>query len=346
MQALNRSRAELLSVFERMDNDEVKRDEIGGSVVSAQLLRQRYNRRFLGMDKYSDLRGWQIATSFTLQIVLAVIAGHYLIERVDAGWAIIPALGLTLFIGTRLRALNNIVHECSHSTFCRDRHQNALIGSFCSALTLGCFSDYRDKHLSHHAHLGDYERDLDFRGIEKLGVDDPLTRRTIVRHIITPLIGRHLPYYLYLNRSRRDGVAFVALKISLLISVLLVTFAAPQTALLFLVAPFVLVYSALNYWADCIDHAGLITGPDELDKSRNFRVPRPISLLFFPRNDCFHLVHHLFPQVPARHLEATHELLSQDEIYRTNKNACAGWKGFRNIDGARPTSNTLSQSTK
>lgn len=289
--------------------------------MSSQELRRKYNRQLTGLSKLSNVQGWLLVGFFVAQIILAAIAGHFLIESPNSALEIGLALFLMLFIGTRFRALNNVVHETSHASFVEDRQHNVLIGKFCSAVTLGCYLDYRDEHLSHHAYVGDYEKDLDFKGIETLALHEPLTRGTVMRHVLTPFVGRHLPYYLHLNRSTRDGKAFVWLKIALLVSVLVVAFLAPLTALLFLVVPFVLVYSALNYWADCMDHAGLVGGPDELDKSRNILAPRLIGWMFFPRHDCFHLVHHLFPQVPARHLEATHALLANDEIYQSKPNA-------------------------
>jgi fatty acid desaturase len=56
---------------------------------------------------------------------------------------------------------------------------------------------------------------------------------------------------------------------------------------------------------------------DELEASRNVLAPAPIRWLFFPRNDCYHLVHHLFPQVPARHLDVAHAELSKDPAYNS-----------------------------
>jgi len=289
--------------------------------MTSQELRRKYNPQLTGLSKLSNWRGWLLVCFFVGQIILAAILGHILIEYPTSAWSVAVVLFLILFIGTRFRALNNVVHETSHASFVEDRQQNVLIGKFCSAVTLGSYLDYRDEHLSHHAYVGNYEKDLDFKGIENLALHEPLTRGTLARHILTPLVGRHLPYYLHLNRSTRDGTVFVLLKLALLLSVLVVAILAPVTALLFLVVPFVLVYSALNYWADCMDHAGLVGGEDELDKSRNVLAPRLIGWMFFPRHDCFHLVHHLFPQVPARHLESTHRLLTKEEIYQSKPNA-------------------------
>jgi len=118
-----------------------------------------------------------------------------------------------------------------------------------------------------------------------------------------------------------DGNVFSALKTLLIASVIVYTMAFPLAGLLFIVAPFALVYSALNYWADCMDHAGLITAGDDLETSRNVLAPGIVRWVFFPRNDCYHLVHHLFPQIPARHLAGSHDLLSNDPTYRSRPNA-------------------------
>ncbi|MDJ0824186.1 MAG: fatty acid desaturase [Rhodobacter sp.] len=292
--------------------------------MSALDLRRKFNPRLAGLPKYPNFQGWLIVGGFVCQIVFAVLLGHVIIRGGLSVWSLALSPVLMLFIGTRLRALNNVVHETSHASFVQDRPQNAAIGKVCSALTMGSFLDYRDEQLSHHAYVGDYAKDLDFQGIERLALHEPLTRRVLFRHVLTPLIGRHLPYYLHLNLSRRDGPIFLGLKIAILLGVLAITFAAPLTSLLFLVVPYVFVFSALNYWADCMDHAGLVGGADDLDKSRNILAPKAVAWLFFPRHDSYHLAHHLFPQVPARHLGATHEILARDETYRSRPNAMGG----------------------
>jgi fatty acid desaturase len=258
---------------------------------------------------------------FISQIILAAILGHFLIENPPSAWSAIAVVPFDCLHRDQAEGAEQYCARSLTRLVRRGPTAKRPDRQTCSALTLGCFLDYRDEHLSHHAYVGDYEKDLDFQGIEKLALHEPLTLRTLARHIVTPLIGRHLPYYLHLNRSTRDGRFFVWLKVSMLVAVLGVAILAPLTALLFLVVPFVLVYSALNYWADCMDHAGLVGGEDELDKSRNILAPRVVGWLFFPRHDCFHLVHHLFPQVPARHLENTHKLLTADETYKSKQNA-------------------------
>jgi fatty acid desaturase len=41
-----------------------------------------------------------------------------------------------------------------------------------------------------------------------------------------------------------------------------------------------------------------------------------LRFFLFPRNDCYHLIHHLFPGVPVNHFDRCHEELLQDPKYR------------------------------
>lgn len=284
-------------------------------------MRQRFMRRFVGLDKYSRTVAWAIIGGYVAQIVAAGVLGHFVIQTGLSFGTVSISLILGLFIATRMRGLNNIVHECSHATFTQNRHDNTVMGSVCASLVLGCFKEYRDEHLSHHAHLGDYDHDMDLAGIKDLRIHEELDMRTLMRHLINPFLGRHLPYYMGLNLSRRDGKRYRLLKMSLVIGSGVVLAYAPATAILFIGIPFCFFYPTINYWTDCLDHAGLVAADDELDSSRNVLAPKLVRMLFFPRNDCFHLVHHLFPQVPARHLEDTHKVLAEDPIYQEKQHA-------------------------
>jgi fatty acid desaturase len=292
--------------------------------MTAKLLREKYTRKFVGLNKYSRASAWMLFSFYVLQILASVGLGAMLLEIGFTLPSTLGMLALAVFIGTRMRGLNNIIHECSHASFSSDRADNARIGKLCAALLFNSFSDYRDEHLSHHAHLGDYDHDLDLQGIRDLKLHEPLSASVVFRHVVTPFLGRHLPYYLGLNMSARDGRRFQVMKFAILLAVVVFTALYPLTGLMFLVVPFVLVYSALNYWADCLDHAGIVSSGDDLTSSRNVIAPRLVRWLFFPRNDCFHLVHHLFPHVPARHLTATHDLLSKDAVYSAQPNAVRG----------------------
>lgn len=279
-------------------------------------LRERYVRRFMGLERYSRVLAWSVVFSYVLQVVLAVVAGHYLLTFAFSIWQVLAAIAIAVFIGTRLRGLNNIVHECSHSSFADIRSDNVTIGRFCSAILTGCFKTYRDDHLSHHAHLGDYDHDREMEPIEKFGLHEPLSLRVILRLFFIPLTGRHLSVYSAKNLSGDDGKLFFAFKIAILIFFAVFSLIYPMTSVIFVLIPFFFIFPTLNFWTDCLDHAGLIGETDELRASRNILASTLPRLLFFPRNDCYHLVHHLFPQIPARHLADAHKELCEDQEYR------------------------------
>jgi fatty acid desaturase len=284
--------------------------------MSGKSLRRTYIRRFVGLTRYSRAVAWMTVTAYLGLIAISVAVGAYLLSLPASVWSVGAVVAIVIFIGTRLRGINNIVHECCHATFAEDHRDNLLIGSFCASLLMKTFRKYRLDHLSHHANNGDYEKDAEFAVIQKFRLHDPISLRTVLRHFVTPLTGRHLPYYTGINLSAEDGRFFVGLKIGLLVAMAVFLVLSPLAALLFVLVPLFYVYPTLNYWTDCLDHAGLVGADDELEASRNVLAPMPVRLLFFPRNDSYHLVHHLFPQVPARHLHRAHAELCRDPAYR------------------------------
>ena len=257
-----------------------------------------------------------IVASYVLQLMSAIGLGYWLLQSPLSLPTGVGLAVLMFFIGTRLRGFNNIVHECSHFAFAQRREDNVLFGSICASLVLGSFRSYRDEHMTHHAHCGDFEKDLDLQGIRGFRLEDPLTPRTILRHVLTPLLGLHLRQYFNVNLSARDGELFRALKIGLIAAAIVFLVLDPLAALLLVWVPFVWVYSAINYWTDCVDHGGIVGSDDELEASRNFLMPKQLGVILFPRNDYYHLIHHLFPQVPAQHLDACHKKLLAHPDYR------------------------------
>ncbi len=291
--------------------------------MSGYVVRHEFMRSFRGLQKNSRILAILTVASYASQVVLVIGLGTWLLQH-DLTWTSGLGLGgVVFFIATRLRGFNNIVHECSHYSFSVNRDDNRILGSICASLNLGCFRDYRDEHLTHHAHVGDYERDMDLHGIQDLKLEAELTPKTVLRHILTPILGLHFPYYLNPNLSARDGLIYWMMKISLVGAAILYLLIDPLAALVLVWLPFLWVFTAINYWTDCIDHGGIVSNEDELEASRNFVVPKLFRVILFPRNDCFHLVHHLFPLIPSNHLEACHEKMMNNPAYNERVNGDA-----------------------
>ncbi|MDE2913025.1 MAG: fatty acid desaturase [Paracoccaceae bacterium] len=283
--------------------------------MSGKAIRREFLPRFRGLPRHSRARAGLILASYFLQITLAIALGARLVSS-GTGTGIAAAAVVAAFIATRLRGLNNIVHECSHATFVRDPANNETFGKIAAALTLGSFGAYRKAHLTHHSHLGDHEKDLDFKGIQAFRFETPLTARTLCRHIVTPVVGLHLPVYARPDLSVRDGALAAALKLAILFAACCWAVADPLTAAILFLLPWFWLFPAINYWTDCVDHAGLWSGSDSLHTARNAVLPLALRWLLFPRNDCYHLIHHLFPGIPSQHLPACHGTLLENSAYR------------------------------
>lgn len=299
--------------------------------MSGELVRKDYMKGFRALEKNTRLQSSLILASYIAQIFIPMIIGTYLLRNPSV-LAYIGIGVIAVFIGTRFRGLNNIVHECSHFTFAVNRGDNVIMGNIAASILLNSFDNYRKEHLTHHAHLGDYEKDLDIKGIQGFHLEDKLTWYTIVRHVLTPIVGYHLPLYFSVNFSLRDGIGYFLQKLSLVMATLIFAYFNPLAALLLVIIPFVWVYSAINYWTDCIDHGGLIGSEDELDASRNLVLPKFLRVFLFPRNDCFHLIHHLFPNIPAQHLDACHETLLENKSYWITQNAGSSSADIKVVD--------------
>src|SRR5690606_18315178 len=195
-------------------------------------IRRQFMGEFRQLGANSRAAAYSIVASYFLQVLAAVALGYRLLQLEVSVYTGLALAVLMVFIGTRLRGFNNIVHECCHFAFCKKREDNVRLGRICAAMNLGCFSDYRDEHMTHHAHVGDYEHDRDLQRIRGLRLEEPLTFRTVARHGLNILTGRHLPYYFGVNLSLRDGGAFLALRVGLIALAFLFLILDPVPALL------------------------------------------------------------------------------------------------------------------
>ncbi|NRA89206.1 MAG: fatty acid desaturase, partial [Rhizobiales bacterium] len=121
--------------------------------------------------------------------------------------------------------------------------------------------------------------------------------------------------YFAFDMGFKDGRVFGFMKVVYLVTIIGFALVNLGSAIIFIILPFAWIYPAINYWTDCVDHAGRLEVGDDLYKSRNFIIHKSIRWMLFPRNDCYHLIHHLFPSVPSHQLEAAHDELMTDWSY-------------------------------
>jgi fatty acid desaturase len=241
---------------------------------------------------------------FAIPMALAVsqLVGH-----------VAMSIGIAVLVSSLLKGVNNIVHECSHRSFSSDGRFNHVIGSVLSVLLLMDFTSYKREHVSHHRYLGNYERDLDFQIRRRLRHGRPFTWSRILRDLVTlRACWFYLPRVNLAHPHHLAGVAIYAATLAAL-------FAAGATnAAIVLLGAYAGCFSILRYFIDIVDHGGLYRDHvTEIYKSRNFIVRnRAIRWLLFPRNDCYHLVHHLYPYLPVASFGKAHVVLMEEAGYQ------------------------------
>ncbi|RDB36269.1 MAG: hypothetical protein DCC88_05695 [Spirobacillus cienkowskii] len=226
------------------------------------------------------------------------------------------------FNGTRMRALGNIIHECCHARFVPERHMNYQIGKFLCYLEFSCFKTYKKDHFSHHKYLGSILLDEDFKVRHKIGLCDKnsLKFKNFMKIIFYP------KNWFYLIKSSFDLSNYN--KYSLLFYIcyclvlgILISIFGFELIFTFLILPFFTSYQAMKLFSDALDHGGLYFNEKKENKTRNHYFKFSFfNWLFFPRNDCFHLIHHLYPNIPTTKLFLKHiYLMRHDDEYRKRR---------------------------
>ena len=231
------------------------------------------------------------------------------------GWALYPLVAF--FIASRFRALGNMLHEACHGMFVRGKRANRVFGHVLAILDFTALEPYTREHFTHHQHLGDEHKDLDFIPRRALGFAEP-TEHFTRRHLLRPLTLFHLPSFVRpVLFSRSDPWRVTLARWGFVVGLLaLARLVGGGTFLLFYGLPYFVAYQIIRYWSDAVDHAGIIGATDEFYRTRNHIFSWGVlNRLFFPRNDQYHLTHHLFPAVPTTGQGRVHALLMTDPEY-------------------------------
>jgi fatty acid desaturase len=257
--------------------------------------------------------------------IAVALASHYMFL-----WSFIGGIGfyvVCLFlIGSRFRAVINMVHECSHGILVRSPRGNILFGHFLAFFDFTAFDDYTREHLTHHRFLGHPTKDLDYAARRHLfGTNDG---SFLVRHILRPLTLFCVPSYIQPIIFRRsDSLPLALARASFILGLLaLAQFVIGWTAfVLYYLLPYATAYQVIRYWSDALDHADLLSSNDEFLRTRN-HIHRwsLVNWFLFPRDDQYHLVHHLFPKAPTRSHARLHSALLSSPAYAGRDHSLEG----------------------
>jgi fatty acid desaturase len=273
--------------------------------------------RSIGGSK-SNYRGILSITSDYLLIGLSVAIA---IKTASPWWYLL----CVVIVGSRMRALENLLHEGSHNHIHPNRRVNKWISMIFLAMPTGnSFSAYRKSHNSHHVHFASKTQDPDYLRYEQLGnlniSKSKLTRGLYILKILNPLF--YLKYlkgtlstFVYNNASPlHENILRIGFYTCL--SVLLSLFNLWHYFLLFWIIPLCTSFQFIRYTAELSEHGGAYSEEDAMLMTRNNIYNRVISFLFYPHHDGYHLVHHLFPGISYYNLPKAHKILLTDENYK------------------------------
>lgn len=227
---------------------------------------------------------------------------------------------------SRLKCINNIIHECFHQSFTNNKKLNHFLGRVLCLIILTDYTSYKEEHRSHHEYLGDYKKDLDFQARKSLKHDETFTWHKILLDILKL---KFIYYYFPRINFRNIDHLFGGLLYSLL--GLCAVFSGHYAVVCVLILSHCLWMPLHKYFIDIVDHGGLYDDRvSKIYQSRNFIIRNKfVRELLFPRNDCYHLVHHLYPFLPVKHLADAHQLLMEDSQYKTIRHDWQIRHGFK-----------------
>ncbi|WP_405183149.1 fatty acid desaturase family protein [Nocardia sp. NBC_01377] len=209
-------------------------------------------------------------------------------------------------IGSRMRALGNLLHEAAHRKLFRSKFLNDFTGGLLCAWPLGIgYLQYVKQHRLHHVYLWDENRDPDVSLYRltrtETGSSNSCTRR---RFWIVHVVFAALPVMPW-RRLRDDLAGNRRRLLKLVVAVLAMAglqiwehLWIAQIVLLYWLVPFLTSYQTITYWAELGEHGGM-RNLGRLWGSRNWRGNIMSRWLIGPHSDdAYHLLHHWFPSVP------------------------------------------------
>lgn len=220
-----------------------------------------------------------------------------------------------------------IFHDCTHSSFFKNRKANDFFGNITGILTAFPYEKWKREHLIHHATSGN----IDKRGIgdiDMLTVDEYLTKtktqRFFYRLYRNPIVMFGLgPLYLLFGANRfnrkdtkqkeRKNTYFTNVAIVLMYALLVFLLGWQNVLLVHGVSLY--VAAALGIWLFYIQHtfeeSYFEYDPEwdyvkaAVEGSSYYKLPKILQWL--TGNIGYHHVHHLAPKVPNYKLETAHE---------------------------------------
>jgi fatty acid desaturase len=254
------------------------------------------------------------------------------------GWAVPTAL---LLIGTRQRALGDLLHDASHRALLRNSKLNDALGhSLLAPLCFESLTDYRVEHARHHAFLGDPQQDPDY--LSPMAAPHSPWQRVYAAYALDRSIWRTSTFARLVDAGvplkRRALLAGWWLATLAAMSLLAGFHIACVCAALWLGAR-ASVFHFVTTFRELCDHFGLERG-GVFSFTRDAKTSCLLRFIVHPHNNGFHLTHHLLPCVPYHQLRAAQAWLALLPPYRTRATVSDSY-----TSGERPLVGTWTRAT-
>lgn len=231
-----------------------------------------------------------------------------------------------LVISNRQRALGNILHDAGHRNIWRDKRRNDLIAWLLVApLLFASLTRYRETHFQHHLELGRAQGDPDL--IPREG-QLPARWGTSYLHCVftwTTWLGS-FGGHLFSPEVNVASKLYIVGWWGCCMAVLTAqtgTYLAWSFVVLWLISRATLFHGITTFREMC-DHFGLLPG-GVFSFTRDMVCHGPWRWIIHPRNNGYHLTHHLLPAVPYYHLPEAHDLLSSVPMFKERSHQCRGY---------------------
>lgn len=239
------------------------------------------------------------------------------------GWWAVPAS--LLVIGNRQRALGNVLHDCGHRNVSRRAQVNDFIArTLVAPLLFADFEQYRKTHMAHHLHLGHPQHDPDY--MSSAGANRNCWRETFhanllsARQWINTLVGD------FAKPLGAQKLLYIALWWTALL-VCMGVIAGWQITGVFLVlwlAARATVFFLITLFREMCDHFGREPG-GIFQFSRDITARGVLRHILHPKNNGYHLTHHLLPTVPYYHLPTAHQALLKLTVFQQHACICTSY---------------------
>lgn len=232
-----------------------------------------------------------------------------------------------LIIGSRQRALATMLHESAHRILAKNPNLNLIMGTFFSGyFILQIMSSYRKSHVeNHHGNFGHPDKDPDYKfaisqGLYPTNIDD-LRFASLLRRL--PKYIKSLLVHRFLEDQKSLEILSISLWWLVIISVSILC-NLWQYLILFWLIPYLTFFQIIGWFIELAEHYPLMNHQINLYMSRN-RNSHDIELfLTGMHNENYHLVHHLFPNIPFWNVPKAHAILMQDPNYAQHHNQSGG----------------------